>query len=443
MVQMTVKNPSGAVPPKPAHDENYWFMVLLYFASFLVGLGIIAMIAANWQEIPDNVKLLGALVSMALNAGVLGWTVKHDKNVLKQVVACVFAFLIMAVIGLIGQIYHLPSNIENALLLWGLCSWPLFLVVPRLLWLWIPLFYGGARYLNVDLFDNVSLFTSDSLLLDHNFGAQKYGITINLLRILSCLGLFVAYEIWQIKGDTKNKTIQRPLFLYSGLMMYLLFVNMVRIARTIAYSVNINPEVTPNLALSLGGTHILPCLLVGAGIYLWNKKHDRVSFMPIFLGATLLEFAWVYIITRTGINDSSLYKNVFSNFSYELISPIIFCWIVTRWTIYHKAENMYQCLAYISLILWFFVVFGENLHYVIPSLALCAFAAWLSYRANSRRWFNVAIIAAVLRILIYYADVSDLMHAGIYLTGSGVLIISVILALMKYGHLLWEKKDEK
>ncbi len=443
MVQMTMKNPAAKISPKPAHDENYWFMVLLYFASFLVGLGIIAMIAANWQQIPNNIKLLGALAAMALNAGVLGWTVKNDKNVLKQVVACVFAFLIMAVIGLIGQIYHLSANIENALLLWSLCSWPLLLVAPRLLWLWLPLFYGGVRYFSVGFFEDFSLFSADFIFRRPKFEAQDCEFVTNILRTLSCLGLFVVYEIWHLKGNPQNKTISRPLFVYSGLMMYFLFIDMVRIARAVAFSVNADPSLTPHLALSLFGSHIAPCLVIGAALYFLNKHYKRTSFMPIFLGATLIEFFWVYMMVRAGMNDASSYKMMFSNFSYELVSPIVFLWIVMRYTIFHKTAAIWRHLSCIAIIMWFFIVFGENLHYVIPSLVLCALAAWLAYRANSRRWFNVAVIAAVLRILVYYSDVSDLMHAGLYLIGSGVVIIAVILLLMKYGHLLWEKKDEK
>lgn len=443
MVQMTMKNPADKIPSKPAHDENYWFMVLLYFASFLVGLGIIAMIAANWQQIPNNTKLIGALAAMTLNACVLNWTVKNEKNVLKQVVACVFAFLIMGVIGLIGQIYHLSANIENALLLWSLCSWPLVLIAPRLLWLWLPLFYGGVRYFNVGFFEDFSVFSADSIFRKPNFDAENYGFLINLWRTLSCLGLFVAYELWQLKGNPENKTVRRPLFVYSGLMMYFLFINIVRIARAIAFSVNADPTQTPHLALSLIGSHIVPCLVVAAGLYLLNKQYKRLSFMPIFLGATVIELFWVYMMVRAGMNDGSTYKTMFCNFSYELISPIVFLWIVMRYTITHKVATIWRHLSYIAIVLWFFVVFGENLHYVIPSLVLCAIAAWMAYRANSRRWFNVAVIAAVLRILVYYADVRDLMHAGFYLTGSGILLIAVILMLMKYGHLLWEKKNEK
>lgn len=443
MVQLTMKNSADKPKAKPTHNENYWFMILLYFASFLVGLGIIAMIAANWNIIPNNIKLLGALAAMTLNAGILGWTVQNDKHVLKQVVACVFAFLIMAVIGLIGQIYHLSSNIENALLLWSLCSWPLFLAAPRLLWLWIPLFYGGVRYLNADVFDTTFDFVADALFRAPHFEAVNYGFGLNLLRTCSVLGLFVAYELWILKNKTPNKTVTRPLFIFSGILMYLLFTNMVRIARVVAFSVNADPTTTPHLALSLVGSHIVPCLIIGAVLYGLNKYYKRTSFMPIFLGATLLEFLWVYIMVRAGMNDGHKYGSMFLNFSYEQLSPLVFIWIVLRYTIYHKTANIYRHLSCIALVLWFIVVFGENLHYVIPSLIICAIVAWFAYKANSKRWFNAAVIAAVIRILVYYADVSDLMHAGIYLTGSGILIIAVILLLMKYGHLLWEKKNEK
>ena len=53
---------------KKVYDENYWMTVLIYFASFLIGLGIVAEIAFNWELIPDNVKLGGALVAMIANA---------------------------------------------------------------------------------------------------------------------------------------------------------------------------------------------------------------------------------------------------------------------------------------------------------------------------------------------------------------------------------------
>ena len=140
------------------HGENYWMTVLLYFASFLVGLGIVAEVAYNWHNITNAVKLVGAVTALVGNATLLIWCEQKQKKVLKIVVACVFAFLSMGVIGLIGQVFQLQSNIANGCLLWAAVSWPLLLFVPSLLWLWLPLFCIGTRMYSVIFRDIISVF---------------------------------------------------------------------------------------------------------------------------------------------------------------------------------------------------------------------------------------------------------------------------------------------
>lgn len=419
------------------HDENYWMMVLLYFASFLVGLGIIAITAANWSKIPDNVKLMGALVSMAINAGVLAWTVQHEKHVLKQVVACVYAFLIMAVIGLIGQIFHLPTNIANASLLWSAVSWPLFLVAPRLLWLWLPLFFCGTRFLDLETLWQYMFGNHLSILFAHpQIALDNAGILRDFCGNCSALALFVAYELWMTKGDAKDKTVRYPLFFFSGLMMYLLYGRIVKMTYALLPLTQVSA--------SLVAAYILPCLVVGAAIYLLNRRYDRRSFMPIFLLGILVESLWVLVMINNHIGVvPKVLQGHFSEYPFEVSCPLILLAIMTWYTSYHQVDprDRVACLA--AFVLWFIITFGENVFNLLPSLIICAVAAWGAYKANSRKWFNVAVLAAVVRILAYYADVSDLQHAGIYLIGSGVLIIAVILLLMKYGRLLWEKKDEK
>lgn len=68
--------------PEKLHDENYWLMILAYFAAFLIGLGIIALVAANWEQIPNNVKLGGAIVLMIANASAVILSMKFKKNIL-------------------------------------------------------------------------------------------------------------------------------------------------------------------------------------------------------------------------------------------------------------------------------------------------------------------------------------------------------------------------
>ena len=120
--------------------ENYWETVLLYFASFLVGLGMIAEVAANWQQIPNEAKLIGALVLMIVNVGAIVLSKWAKKNLLMQVFTCIYAFLIAGVIGLIGQVFQLHSDVAKGCLFWSLISWPLFLIVPQILWLYMLCF---------------------------------------------------------------------------------------------------------------------------------------------------------------------------------------------------------------------------------------------------------------------------------------------------------------
>lgn len=419
------------------HDENYWMMVLLYFASFLVGLGIIAITAANWSKIPDNAKLLGALAAMALNAGVLAWTVQHEKHVLKQVVACVYAFLIMAVIGLIGQIFHLQSNVSNACLLWSAVSWPLFLVAPRLLWLWLPLMFCGTRFLDLESLWQYMFGSHWGALFSHpQIALEKNAIAFDFLANCSALALFVAYELWMNKGNSENKIVRYPLFFFSGLAMYLLYG---RVAKATYAMLPLGQT-----SIWLATAYILPCLAVGGLIYLLNRQYGRRSFMPIFLLGTLVECLWVLVMINNQIGVvPSIMQGHFSEYPFEISCPLILLAVMTWYTSCHDVDprDKLACLA--AFVLWFVITFGENVFDLLPSLIICAAAAWFAYKFNSRKWFNTAVLAAVVRILAYYADVSDLQHAGIYLIGSGLLIIAVILLLMKYGRLLWEKKDEE
>ena len=441
---MTTKNPTDSMSPKPAHDENYWFMILLYFASFLVGLGIIAMIAANWQQIPNNVKMLGALAAMAVNGGLLIWTVKNGKNILKQVVACVYAFLIMAVIGLIGQIFHLPTEVEKGLLLWSAVSWPLLFAAPRLLWLWIPLFFCG-----IGCFDLKTLWQNifEGYFIEGYFYAwfqhpaidvSVNGVWLDLVRNLCILALFATYELFMLKGPAENKTIRRPLFFYSGLMMYLLYARVVKAS----YALVLVSGLSMNMKCGLFCAYVVPCLALGTILFELNRRQQRSGFMPLFLFGTLAEVIWVMIMIAGDINVPTVRGDgIFNHYPIEVLCPLVFLGITTIYTSCRRVDFRDRLACYIGLLLWFGITFNEHILDLVPTLIMCAVVAWLAYKENSRKWFNIAVLAAVIRILAYYADVSDLQHAGFYLIGSGVFIIAVILLLMKYGRLLWENRN--
>ena len=396
--------------PEKLHDENYWLMILAYFAAFLIGLGIIALVAANWEQIPNNVKLGGAVSLMVVNAAAVIISMKFKKNILTQVLSGVFAALIMAVIGLIGQIFQLRSDVSGACLLWALCAWPLFLITPRLLWLWIPLLFVGTKSFAI-----YNTFVGDVLL---NIG-WKYTLANGICSLLVFYGLIFAYELWMLYAKPSNKTVERPLKFYCGT---LLLSAAPLSCRPLVTNIAFAQIPWSTIALFSYG-YILAAFL----IYALNRKHRRVSFMPWFL----LGFVVESVLLKFNI----LQDNVESVLA---LTSLLLMW---GYAYYHKMPR-FRYLTLFALLIWFFATFRWDVFYLIPSLLICAALAVYAYLNNSRRLFDVAVLAAVIRLLYYYADASNLTYLGIYLIGSGLLLLATIFALVKYGKLLWEKKHD-
>ena len=396
--------------PEKLHDENYWLMILAYFAAFLIGLGIIALVAANWEQIPNNIKLGGAVSLMVVNAAAVIISMKFKKNILTQVLCGVFAALIMAVIGLIGQIFQLRSDVSGACLLWALCAWPLFLITPRLLWLWIPLLFVGTKSFAI-----YNTFVGDVLL---NIGLN-YTLANGICSLLVFYGLIFAYELWMLYAKPSNKTVERPLKFYCGTLL----LSAAPLSCSPMFT-NIDFAQIPwsTIALFSYG-YILAAFL----IYALNRKHRRVSFMPWFLLG--------FVVESVLLKFNNLQDNVESVLA---LTSLLLMW---GYAYYHKMPR-FRYLTLFALLIWFFATFRWDVFYLIPSLLICAALAVYAYLNNSRRLFDVAVLAAVIRLLYYYADASNLTYLGIYLIGSGLLLLATIFALVKYGKLLWEKKHD-
>lgn len=396
--------------PEKLHDENYWLMILAYFSAFLIGLGIIALVAANWEQIPNNVKLGGAVSLMVVNAAAVIISMKFKKNILTQVLCGVFAALIMAVIGLIGQIFQLRSDVSGACLLWALCAWPLFLITPRLLWLWIPLLFVGTKSFAI-----YNTFVGDVLL---NIGLN-YTLANGICSLLVFYGLIFAYELWMLYAKPSNKTVERPLKFYCGtLLLSAAPLSCSPMFTNIAFA-----QIPWSTIALFSYGYILAAFL----IYALNRKHRRVSFMPWFL----LGFVVESVLLKFNI----LQDNVESVLA---LTSLLLMW---GYAYYHKMPR-FRYLTLFALLIWFFATFRWDVFYLIPSLLICAALAVYAYLNNSRRLFDVAVLAAVIRLLYYYADASNLTYLGIYLIGSGLLLLATIFALVKYGKLLWEKKHD-
>lgn len=102
---------------------------LLYAVSGLgaasIAIGLVSIVASNWETIPAGLKLA---LDLALLLG-LAVAIRRSRlgGFVAEVLLFVFYGAVLASIGLVSQVYHLGGKTEDALLFWSLITAPIVL----------------------------------------------------------------------------------------------------------------------------------------------------------------------------------------------------------------------------------------------------------------------------------------------------------------------------
>ncbi|MEY4549855.1 MAG: hypothetical protein RL685_6050 [Pseudomonadota bacterium] len=101
---------------------------LLYAVSTLAGvaiaIGIVSVIAANWDAIPGRAKIGLDLAIIAGLSYAFVWRESLGARWLREAGLVVLYGAVLASIGLIGQVYQLGGNTALALLVWSVITFP-------------------------------------------------------------------------------------------------------------------------------------------------------------------------------------------------------------------------------------------------------------------------------------------------------------------------------
>lgn len=200
------------------YEANIKNRALLYMFLFLGGfclcLGIISLIAYNWQIVPSAIKLIACFMILAGLGGAAVVSLLDNRQLLSETLLWVYALLLLGSIGLISQIYQLTAHGAQALLFWTIIIIPLLPFVRRV-WLpffWLPMF--AVSLLDV-LFD-YAWFSQSFEAFERAFpGAWQIALllfSVSSYRLLadggdSFLPLSNAFKIW-------------TLFLLTGYVVY-------------------------------------------------------------------------------------------------------------------------------------------------------------------------------------------------------------------------------
>ncbi len=284
----------------------------------LIGLGIILILAHNWDQINRLTRTMiavGILLVAQILVGAVIWF-KKDNRVWAESTSTFLMVAIGASIALIGQTYHISDDFSRALLIWMLLSLPLVYLLgvttPALLYLigvttwavsgewgsigkhliWILLALLGPYYWNLvkmDRYGNQPVILSwvFTICFYISFGTA-FSAYIEHLYMLTYAALFsITYLIGIMWFDDPVKVWQRP-FKLMGLMGCL-GVSFLLTFRDLWWSIGRSFSSIEKAEYLLSFSLLIVMLVIVRRLILDNAKQQLLlGAAPIVAGAGLL-----------------------------------------------------------------------------------------------------------------------------------------------------------
>lgn len=121
----------GYYQNKSETSTNRLFIVFGILGAILVGLGIILIIAHNWDELSRGTKTFFAFLPLLVGQMLCGYVLikRADSMAWRESAAVFLFFAIGASISLVSQIYNIPGDIASFMVTWMLLSLPLIYVL--------------------------------------------------------------------------------------------------------------------------------------------------------------------------------------------------------------------------------------------------------------------------------------------------------------------------
>ncbi|EMS89892.1 DUF2157 domain-containing protein [Leptospira noguchii] len=359
-------------------EENrkspYLYYSFLILGAVVIGIGVIAIIAANWEEIHDFVKLGFGLAVLALVAGLGFW--KRENSNLLTVFIILYSILIIGMIGLISQVYNLEGEYYQAAMLWCILSC-LFLIATdskTFLHLWILGF-------QIFIIGWIQEYT-----LDHpeHFGQnQSYWIQYFYYSLMIFTGVWLVSEKFVLESRKNTLFFWAVIFWIVGTWSMSFFSNL-----TNSYN--------------------------GSGI------EDGIGY----------QFAWLIMICRLLIlipifyllvSNPEIDSNQKKSLGIGLVLFFLLCFP-------HPFRYIHSAEPTIGTHIWNYSI------QLFPSFLFLLF--WLAIASafrNHKRIFDLSLAIIGIRFLFFYFDLfGSLTYTGFGLIISGLLIIIFTIGYLKY-----------
>ncbi len=393
------------------NQRSWGYNVLIALGYLFIGLAVIVLISANWDNIPRALRMISLIVLTIITQSVGLYYYYHNKfipsstNSLKQTGINLFLLgnlFFGASIILIAQIYHLGEHMPDGIFWWALGTLP-FGIITKNSWLSLQTLILAIIWAYIEI-------------------SLNYYPTLFILFIFASL-----YVLWH------NKT-QLLLFLTTIFSIGLWFI------LTTAYFWGYGFELTYTLE---HWVLLIVLLILFYAISLWLNTFNSTTAKDY---ASLLSL-WCLrgcIILLFILSFSEVWRELMDhNWPYlKSITTIIIIILLSAIFLAYKANHLRSLFFFTILFIgaFFTVIFVNNTEYallfsIIDNIVIVTVGGYLIIQGIQRgisHYFFLGITTILLIALVRYADL-----IGDYI-GTALLFIVFALVLLGAAH-YWRK----
>lgn len=121
-----VREHYGPAPAK-ADASNVLLAVFGVIGAVLIGLGVVLVLAHNWEDLSRPVRAGIAFGVLLAAQAIAAWAIvcKRESPGWIEATSAALAIAVVATVALIAQTYHLPGDLRNLLFVWAVLVAPL------------------------------------------------------------------------------------------------------------------------------------------------------------------------------------------------------------------------------------------------------------------------------------------------------------------------------
>ncbi len=300
---------------KKESSPNRLFTVFAVLGSTLVGLGIILILAHNWDNFSRSIKTVFAFTPLIIGQFIVGYTILKKKSATWREASGVFLFFAVgASMALVSQIYNIPGDFSSYMLMWILLCAPLIYLLKSNTLAILHIVFATNYACSYGYFDGNQTPWLYLILLvimiPHYYQLLKNKKTHN---VTSIFNWFLPLSVVIVLGAFVNRSEE-----FGFLMYVILFGLFYNIGKLPFFD---NQKLRRNGYLILGSLGTIYMLMFASFEWLWKDilRHDiifnsqefYISIILFLLALSVL----IYSHSKKWIQSFNLFQYVFIIFT--------------------------------------------------------------------------------------------------------------------------------